>query len=61
MLSYSYCLTFITKAYSEEKLFKVAHAFEQLTLTRKHGPQPYMTAKTEISDIREQAGRELKI
>ncbi|RDW67052.1 hypothetical protein BP5796_09801 [Coleophoma crateriformis] len=56
-----YCITFISKAYSEETLLKVAHAFEQLTLTRKNGPQPYLTAKTEISDILRKSGRDLKI
>ncbi|KAI9684532.1 MAG: hypothetical protein M1822_005620 [Bathelium mastoideum] len=43
-----FCMTLITKAFSEEKLLQVAYAFEQLGKVRERGPQPVKLPTTEL-------------
>ncbi|KAK0110115.1 hypothetical protein ONS95_002770 [Cadophora gregata] len=48
-----YCISFFTKAYSEEMLLQVAYTFEQLAGVQDNGPQPYQPPRTELSDVQE--------
>lgn len=51
MLLISYSLTFISKAFSEGVLVRVAYAFEQLSAVRDNGPLPFKLPTTELDDV----------
>jgi amidase len=51
----SYALTFITKAFSDGVLLRVAYAFEQLTAVRGNEPEPIKLPKTELRDVLKKA------
>ncbi|KAK4141225.1 amidase [Dichotomopilus funicola] len=46
-----YSLTFISKAFSEGVLLRVAYAFEQLSAVRDNGPLPFKLPATELKDV----------
>ncbi|KAI1352907.1 amidase signature enzyme [Xylaria sp. FL0043] len=45
-----YSITFITKAFSDGVLLRVAHAFEELSKIRENGPQPFKLPATQLSN-----------
>ncbi|KAI1281196.1 amidase signature enzyme [Xylaria sp. FL0933] len=45
-----YSITFITKAFSDGVLLRVAHAFEELSKVRENGPQPFKLPATQLSN-----------
>ena len=51
MLLLSYSLTFISKAFSEGVLLRVAYAFEQLSAVRENGPLPFKLPTRELKDV----------
>jgi len=51
LLCGSYCLTLITKAFSDAVLLQVAYAFEQIAAVRENGPSPIKLPRTELRDV----------
>ena len=49
---FSYCITFISKSYSDSTLLKVAYAFEQLSQVKTKGPKPFKLPKTELRHVK---------
>ena len=50
-IRYSFCITFITKAFDDAKLLRVGYAFEQITKVRMNGPKPFKVPQTELKDV----------
>ena len=44
-------ISFMGAKWSEEKLIGYAYAFEQKTLVRQKGPQPYLLPRTQLGDV----------
>ena len=51
----SYGLSFITNAFSDRVLLRVAHAFERLTTVPSNEPKPTKLPKTELKDVLQKA------
>ncbi|PVH68788.1 amidase signature enzyme [Cadophora sp. DSE1049] len=46
-----YCITFISKSYSDSTLLKVAYAFEQISQVKAKGPKPFKLPETELRHV----------